>query len=108
MRRWIVLFALCFAACSEGTTSDAGAPSPDAASAEDAGFACACDPEERCAACFENLDRCCYGGGLAREQRHLLTVACEDQPACRACCRECAEASCETLRATGSCPATVD
>ena len=113
-----------FPGCSEtpGRSPDAAAPASiddaalpvDGASTEDRGAepdagppalaACTCDPDETCTACVENLATCCYGDPELSGQAALLAATCEAAAPCRACCDECAAASCETLRATGSCP----
>lgn len=105
------------AACSssEEEGSDAGVVMtyPDAAVFADAEtfpdavappLDCVCDEVEPCQECFEHIGRCCYDDPTIGGRGPLIANNCETHAACRVCCRECVEASCEQIRLQNSCP----
>jgi hypothetical protein len=88
-------------AIDAGRIADAAAPG---ASAPDAGAHCACEADEDCHACYENIGRCCYDDPTMLGNLEAVVANCQALPGCRACCNECAARSCDALKANGECP----
>jgi hypothetical protein len=68
-----------------------------------------CVPEgvEDCNSCFDAMGRCCYGDsnwGAANGTLDLLVARCTALPSCMACCNECKQLDCATLKKRGMCP----
>jgi hypothetical protein len=109
-----LLLAIVLGACGDDDDDDAPRDAavdaahdaaPDAA--PDAGmqpWACACEPEEDCDACFDRIGVCCYDDPTLGDQVSRLAALCARTGTCSACCNECAEKSCEEIVA-GGCPA---
>lgn len=112
MRSTLLLGTLALGACDGGAAADpVDGVSADAVAAADAAAApdalpsgCVCDGVEDCRACFENIGRCCYDDPTLFGQLERLADTCQASAPCAVCCAECAQRSCEAVRAAGDCP----
>ncbi|MCB9548941.1 MAG: hypothetical protein H6706_24315 [Myxococcales bacterium] len=117
MRTTLLALLGLVAACDGGESGPAprvDAAPPDAALADaappDAGDAstrlqctCAAGPED-CGACLRLIGRCCLGDETFGGRLAYLQATCQENPACAACCDECAARDCAAVRASGDCP----
>ena len=122
-----VLCAALLLGCDAGGTASAGgvtyarpatpdarrpdaAPPPDAKplapDAAPAGFpqGCACGDDDDCAACFARIGECCNADPTLNGRAGALAANCAEVPACKVCCAECAAATCDAFKRSGSCP----
>jgi hypothetical protein len=119
MRSIAVVLALVAIACGGGEARDGDAgEAPDAGDAgtdaafvwSDAGPRAECPGGlgEDCAACFDNVGRCCYDEDPDWEvAKAAMSASCGSRVECAACCDECAAMSCEELMAADACPNSV-
>ncbi|MEZ4466345.1 MAG: hypothetical protein R3F60_30425 [bacterium] len=95
-------------AAVDAASADARAPDatlPDAS----ARLQCACaEGPEDCAACIALIGRCCTGDATFGGRLDYLVATCQGNPACAACCDECAARDCAAVVAAGDCPVPPD
>jgi hypothetical protein len=99
-----LLVCLLASACKTSDNNNVAAV-VDAACAKP--FACTLEDNEDCAACFDAVGRCCYGDpdwGSNPGTRDVLVARCNALPTCRACCNECSQFDCPTMKRRGLCP----
>lgn len=65
---------------------------------------CACGDDDDCAACFARIGACCNEDPTLNGRAGTLAANCAEVPACKVCCAECAAATCDALKRSGSCP----
>ena len=71
--------------------------------------ACVPEGDEDCAACFTRIGTCCYGDpdwGEGPPTHDDLVARCLTNPGCVACCNECKQMTCASMKARGVCPYT--